>query len=570
MSLLRHLLTSFLLLFGPAVFAAENDVDEMTSRFTRVESVALSGERYVLLGVGDGTAVFVNWQNSSNIHWTGWQEIPGTQRFKEVRGVASTEHTVAVFAIDRDGQVWLNRQALPSRNWSEWQMVSGVTGFWQISPVAAADGRLVCFGIGSGTVWVNSQIPGQSRWLGWEHLTGIPRASFVRANVARDGKVHVYAGGRQFERWMTRESSEGGWEQWQTDTRILAARGDDSIPAPALFYDVPTGGMKIYRWARSGQRFRLVTTPLPGPYPVASVGDHMVAADVNGDRRTDIVTASQNTDGTICLHVFLSGHVYQGDRGWFQSGSFDMSNVGGRMVAGDFNGDGNEDVAMLYDTANALRVFRFLSTGRSFSAEATQYPAYVLSNVLNHVAAADVNADGRTDVVSAHQYPDGSMRLHVFTNGNLYLGSNGWFQASAFDLTKVAGRMKGGDFNGDGRGDVLMFRETTNGTVVHRFLSTGTNFTSDVMILAPDQTVPASGHRIAAADMDGDGQMDIVAANQNSDGTFSFHVFRNGQNDGHRPWYRSGPFDLGNVIGRLTLGAWQLPADAPATIQASK
>lgn len=57
--------------------------------------------------------------------------------------------------------------------------------------------------------------------------------------------------------------------------------------------------------------------------------------------------------------------------------------------------------------------------------------------------------------------------------------------------------------------------------------------------------------------MDADGDADIVAAYQYPDGTFRYHVFKNGNSyAGAAGWYQSGNFDLANVAGRMTMGKW--------------
>ncbi|MBQ1027520.1 FG-GAP repeat protein, partial [Micromonospora sp. C95] len=63
------------------------------------------------------------------------------------------------------------------------------------------------------------------------------------------------------------------------------------------------------------------------------------------------------------------------------------------------------------------------------------------------------------------------------------------------------------------------------------------------------------GDRVASGDVDGDGRDDIVMAYQNSDGTWGLHTFLNG-NDWDGTWYTGGSMNLDRVAGRLVLGSW--------------
>ena len=347
---------------------------------------------------------------------------------------------------------------------------------------------------------------------------------------------------------------------WDWSHYMALVRG--GVKGPSMFYDVGGGAMNIYRWISSGSSFSTITqTGIASGYSLTNVGNHMVAADVNGDGKTDNVVAYQYPDGTMRLHVFLNGSSYQGPTGWFQSGQFNMANVGGRMVGGDFNGDGKDDVAMVYDNGGGLSIYRFLSTGSDFNYDSVVVATsgYDLNNVGENIACADVNGDGKDDIVLAYQYSDGTMRLHVLLNGNSYQGPTGWYQSGTFTMSNVAGRMAGGDFNGDGKGDVAMIYDNGGGLSVYRFLSSGSSFSAETTVVATSGYDLANvGSRVAAGDVNGDGKDDLVAAYQYSDGTFRYHVFLNGNSyQGPTGWYQSGAFNLNNVGGRMTMGTWQ-------------
>jgi hypothetical protein len=336
--------------------------------------------------------------------------------------------------------------------------------------------------------------------------------------------------------------------------RIQGSAGGGSKYAPMMLYKASSA--TSYLWDSNGSSFTLgYSETRPVSYNLDNVGQHMVATDATGDGVTDLVTAYQYPDGTIQLHVWNGGSATNVSS-WFQSGSFAMASVAGRMVGGDFNGDGKGDVAMLYRTgAGSMTIFRFLSNGSAFTYDSTSITGFELDNVADHATATDLNNDGKDDIVTAYQYPDGTMKLHVWINGQT---SNWgiWFNSGTFSMAAVAGRMAGGDFNGDGKGDVAMFYDTGSGSfVAFRFLSNGSNaFSYDSTTKPSGYTLANVANHFAAGDADGDGDDDIVTAYQYGDGTFSYHVWFNGQVTSVGTWYDSGSFSLANVGGRMVMG----------------
>src|SRR5206468_2502405 len=98
------------------------------------------------------------------------------------------------------------------------------------------------------------------------------------------------------------------------------------------------------------------TTYDSGSLRLGNVAGRMASGDVNGDGKTDIVMASQNSDGTVSFHVWSAGLTYNGI--WYTSGKFSLSRVGDRFTVGDYNGDGKADLAMAYDLGNGtMRIY---------------------------------------------------------------------------------------------------------------------------------------------------------------------------------------------------------------------
>jgi hypothetical protein len=178
------------------------------------------------------------------------------------------------------------------------------------------------------------------------------------------------------------------------------------------------------------------------------------------------------------------------------------------VAVGDFNGDGRADLAI------AGGGILLGSAGGTFAAPANSNAGSVPGL---GVAVADVNRDGKLDVISA-DFQAGKVHLWL---GN----GDGSFQNVA-DFTAGTGpsAVAVADFNGDGKLDLAVANYVSGNVSI--LLGNG-NGTFQTAVNYPAAGGAAS---IAIADFDGDGKLDIVTANfatnnisvltGNGDGTF--------------------------------------------------
>ncbi|MFI6710691.1 FG-GAP-like repeat-containing protein [Nonomuraea sp. NPDC050478] len=330
--------------------------------------------------------------------------------------------------------------------------------------------------------------------------------------------------------------------------------GGGGTEGPAMMRDDGDGSMTIYRWTSSGSAFGRASDYTSGGWTMANTGDRVASGDVDGDGKDDVVAAYQNSDGTFSFHVWKNGVSYAGK--WYTSGPYALGPVGGRLVVADLTGDGRAEPAMMRDDGDgSMTIYRWTSTGSAFS-RATDYTSggWTMANVGDRVASGDVDGDGKDDVVAAYQNSDGTFSYHVWKNGLSYAGK--WYTSGPYALGPVDGRLVVADLTGDGKAEPAMMRDDGDGSMtIYRWTSSGSAFSRASDYTSGGWTMSNVGNRVASGDVDGDGKDDIVATYQNSDGTFSYHVWKNGVSYAGK-WYTSGPYALGPVDGRLVLGNW--------------
>jgi len=189
-----------------------------------------------------------------------------------------------------------------------------------------------------------------------------------------------------------------------------------------------------------------------------SPGYQLIAADINNDKKLDLLL----TCGGVYVVVLLGN----GD-GTFQAPAYyAVPNRPGLLTTVDLNGDGYLDVALMtYSSPTpypSLTVL--LNKGESAPgtlSNPTTYP--VPSSFANLIGAGDFNGDGKQDILlSGFSGSDGSWPLAV-----LYGNGDGSVQA-AQTLPGVSGFIEGSsfftaDFNHDGFTDVAtIFTDPTN------------------------------------------------------------------------------------------------------------
>jgi len=194
----------------------------------------------------------------------------------------------------------------------------------------------------------------------------------------------------------------------------------------------------------------------------------------------------------------------------FETNQWDQWGIGGtpeqmKAFTGDFNGDGKTDV-MKFDVKpsrlETLGLWVGLSDGTKFNT--SQWDSWWTSEQMK-VLAGDFNGDGMTDVMKFDV--SGNEKLGLWVG----LSDGTKFNTSQWDSWYTSEQMKvlAGDFNGDGMTDVMKFDVPSVGHVdlgLWVGLSDGTKFNTSQW----DRWITSKRMKVLDGDFNGDGKTDVM------------------------------------------------------------
>jgi hypothetical protein len=245
-------------------------------------------------------------------------------------------------------------------------------------------------------------------------------------------------------------------------------------------------------------------------------GVRVATGDVNGDGIPDLITAAGPSGGPH-VQVF-NGAIAQPLLGPVTSFfAYDPRFTGGVWVAaGDVNGDGKADIITGADAGGGphVRVFDG-ATGNvlmSFFAYAANFTGGV------RVAAGDINGDGKADIITAPGL-GGGPHVRVFSGADGKVLRDYFAYAPSFTGGVF---VSAADVNGDGLADIatgagqgggplITLRDGATNALMHQFFAfpPGTPLSGGI---TTGEALWSSGVRVALADSDGDGIVEIFAA----------------------------------------------------------
>jgi hypothetical protein len=240
----------------------------------------------------------------------------------------------------------------------------------------------------------------------------------------------------------------------------------------------------------------------------------VAVGDFRGHGMLDLATANYASDTASVL-------LGNGD-GTFQPHlDYGTGRVPDSVAVGDFNGDGKLDLVVTNAFSNTVGIMPGNGDG-TFQPEVD----YRTDNAPVGVAVADFNGDGKLDLVTSN------LGFGTTSTVSVFLGNgDGTFQAHADYVTgRSPYSVAGGDFNGDGKPDLV----TANGVTPNSTVSVLRGNGDGTFQAHADYVTGEDPVWVAVGDFNRDGKPDLVTANNisdtvsvllgNGDGTFQPHV----------------------------------------------
>ncbi|TAF64075.1 MAG: hypothetical protein EAZ55_12180 [Cytophagales bacterium] len=241
--------------------------------------------------------------------------------------------------------------------------------------------------------------------------------------------------------------------------------------------------------------------------------DGIAVGDLDGDGKTEVVVATDGGSGTGSLILYRNTAT----PGIINASSFNTNvSLSTRRISGvrmaDFNGDGKLDIVVSMQVPEEIGILENQSTGvGNFSFGTIVVIALPAggANRVNDVEVADIDGDGKIDIVSSNQIGSASQMISVFRN----VYTSGAILTTSFTRTDLTGvfsqpqQIDVGDIDNDGKPDIVA---STNQGTINIFENNSTSGTISFSAFASRNVTAGVSRSIAIADFDGDGLNDIA------------------------------------------------------------
>ncbi|MHB0915598.1 MAG: FG-GAP-like repeat-containing protein [Thermoleophilia bacterium] len=262
-------------------------------------------------------------------------------------------------------------------------------------------------------------------------------------------------------------SGIGNWDWNRAKVTTSDYNGDGASELAVLYdYGNATTGLWLFDPTPSGYA---------APRNVWSSGtgnwdwnrSRLTTSDYNGDNLTELAVLYDYGNSTTGLWLFdPSGSGYSAPRSVWSSGRGNWDATRSKLTASDYNGDGETEMAILYDYGNSTTTLWMMDPSASgYSAPRSTWSSGSgnWSWPRSKLVMSDFNGDGRSELAVLYNYDNANTGLWLFDpSGSGYSAPRSVWSSGRGNWDWFRSRLVGSDFNGDGNTEIGIFYNYDN------------------------------------------------------------------------------------------------------------
>ncbi len=286
----------------------------------------------------------------------------------------------------------------------------------------------------------------------------------------------------------------------------------------------------------------------------------MAAGDFDGDG-TDELAATPLDAGEFVKFYKFEGGKFDPAQPWQTiSDIIPGVSLGLRAAAGDFDGDGTDELAVTADRGGDFTVFVKYATDHfePMANETQLFNVFETSKFGSYIAAGDFDGDGKADIAISSDGSGEKVKAFSFKNGTAarpeQIGSVEHF----FNDTAKSISIAAGDFDSDGKAE-LVVSSMDGGVSIRAYRYKDGQFdTSDPLAkISADWGSDFKGARVDAGDFDGDGKAELAVSTTGGDGYLWIFKYDKGRFLLSKPYldsaylYDNAPYGIVTTVGNF-------------------
>lgn len=276
----------------------------------------------------------------------------------------------------------------------------------------------------------------------------------------------------------------------------------------------------------------------------------VTTADVNNDGKADIIVTNQGSNTvSVLLNTTTTGSSTPSftDQKTFNTGNGPIS-----VCARDMNNDGKPDLVIGNGIAGTVSILLNTTDPGAASPSFATQQTLTVSGGVSDVTVADINNDGKPDLIVAN--PNNST-ISVFLNTTPAGSSKLSFGTQqTFTVGNGVSSVTTADINGDGKPDVIAANKNDN-TISILMNTTSAGNTSVSFAKQRNYDVDIAPVCVKVADVNGDGKPDIlVSENQSNDVSVFLNITTPGSSTAlfnTEQTYTTGSGPMGIAVGHI-------------------